>query len=144
MSNPGPKELYLCSGCLFRDPWKHLCVKDEEDDRMCECKVCADSGAEARALIETAGPAMADTLQDATPGQTEAAVHAYCREVVLARQARRADRSELHPGDIGLDIDGDVQVLMRLKSRDAMKAALEAAARIKELEGKLAVERGEG
>ncbi len=61
-----------------------------------------------------------------TPGHIEAAVHAYCREAVLTRQRRRADRGELHPGDIGLDIDGDIQVSMRLMNRDAMKAALEA------------------
>ncbi len=61
-------------------------------------------------------------------GIVEAAVRAYAQEGVLARQRRRVDRSELHPGDVGLDIEGDVQVAMRLVNRDAMRAALEAAA----------------
>lgn len=57
----------------------------------------------------------------------EAAVRAYAEEVVLSRRRERADRSELHPGDIGLDIEGDVQVTMRLINRNAMKDAIKAA-----------------
>ncbi len=57
----------------------------------------------------------------------EIAIQAYAREVVLSRRRSKINRSDLHPGDIGLDIDGDIQVVARLVNRGAMKAALEVA-----------------
>lgn len=60
----------------------------------------------------------------------EAALYAYAEETILARQREKADRSELHPGDVGLDIEGEIQLQIRWLDRDAMKAAIEAAERV--------------
>lgn len=57
----------------------------------------------------------------------EAAVRAYAEKKVLAQRRERADRGDLHPGDICHSMEGDVQILMQLINREAMKAAIEAA-----------------
>ncbi len=61
-----------------------------------------------------------------TDDAIDSALHAYAREVILARRRRAVDRDELHPGDVGLGTAGDIRVLMGLMNREAMRAALEA------------------